>query len=361
MERYVNAVCQHICEYGALSTGYRVDSVYFGGGTPSLLGGKRLVRILAEIQKRFSMANNPEITVECNPDSMSRKLLRQLRRAGVNRLSVGVQSVLDDELVQLGRVHTWEQARDMLLLAKKLKFTNIGVDLIYGQPNQTVEMLMQSLEAVLELEPMHLSCYALQLEPETPMGQMQPILPDEDIQADMYDALCTRLRKAGFEHYEISNWSREGNRSKHNSKYWDLSDYLGLGPAAHSYMQERRFSFVQDLDAYCAEIEAKNGAIVEEAEDVPTMKRHGEYLMLRLRTSDGVDENQFQQLFDRSFVPYADKLQPYIEQGFAAYQAGRWYLTEIGMLVSNTIIAEVLSADVVTEDAASEEPAPEMI
>lgn len=359
MDRYVDAVCEHIRQYGALSTGYRVDTVYFGGGTPSLLGAKRLTKLIGDIRKYFPMVKKPEITIECNPDSMNKPLLRALRKAGANRLSIGVQSVLEDELKQLGRIHSWEQAKEMILLAKKLKFTNIGVDLIYGQPHQTIEKLMQSVRAVLELEPTHLSCYALQVEPHTPLGRQEPVLPDDDAQADMYDTLCQRLKEAGFEHYEVSNWARGGNRSRHNCKYWDLSEYLGLGPGAHSYMNGQRFAFVKDLDAYCDGMTENGGSLVEEEDDVPTMNRHGEYLMLRLRTSDGIDENVFHNLFDRPFAPYAKKLEKFIASGLVACETGRWHLTEKGLFVSNAIIAQVLSADTENAEETAEDTMPE--
>lgn len=345
MDGYVKAMCAHIRDYGALCGGYSVDTVYFGGGTPSFLGEKRLAKLLSEIGKRFSLSRNAEITVEANPDSMSPKLLKKLKKAGVNRLSVGVQSADDDELAMLGRVHTFAQAQDAVRRAQDAGFDNLSLDLMYGLPGQDAGRFLRSAEAVLALQPAHLSCYGLKLEPGTPMARDNPVLPDDDAQADLYLALCNRLGEAGFEHYEVSNWARPGRRSRHNSKYWDLSEYLGLGPGAHSYLGGRRFAFVRDLDAYCAGVTGAGGPIVFEEEDVPTMRRHGEYLMLRLRTRDGVQEETFQRLFSRDFAPYAAKLAPLAQHGLAVQELGRWHLTEQGFLVSNSIINEVLSAD----------------
>lgn len=345
VEQYIQAVCEHIRQYGRVSTGYYVDTIYFGGGTPSYLGAKNLIRMLTEIRKTFQVDKGAEITVECNPDSMDKRLLRALKRAGVNRLSVGVQSAHNDELRRLGRAHTWEQAYDALTLAKKIGFANISIDLMYGLPEQTLEDFMQSVRAVLDLQPAHLSCYGLKLEPNTPMGQQNPVLPDDDTQAEVYLLLCQRLREAGYAHYEISNWARGGYHSRHNSKYWDLSPYLGLGPGAHSYFGEQRFAFTRNLEAYCTGLQPDGSPILEQEEDIPTMQRHGEYIMLRLRTKEGLKEQVFEQLFKRDFAPYEAKLMPLAEAGLVQNEAGRWFLTERGFFVSNTIICEVLSAD----------------
>lgn len=345
MDAYVAALLAHLREYGAVCGGYTVDTVYFGGGTPSYLGEKRLTALLTEIGKRFTFAKNAEITVECNPDSMTKPLLKKLKKAGVNRLSVGLQSANDDELATLGRVHTFAEARAAVETAQALGFDNLSLDLMYGLPHQTTQGFLASVDAALALCPTHLSCYSLKLEPGTRMARENPPLPDDDAQAETYLALCDRLAGAGFAHYEISNWARAGQRSRHNSKYWDLSEYLGLGPGAHSYLGGRRFEFVRDLDAYCAGLTADGGSIVSDEEDVPTMQRHGEYLMLRLRTRDGVSESDFHRLFQRDFEPYAEKLRPLAAHGLAACDMDRWYLTDRGFLVSNAVIAEVLSAD----------------
>lgn len=348
MDAYVHAVCEHIREYGGLCGSHTVDTVYFGGGTPSFLGEKRLVKLLSEIGKRFTLAKHPEITVEANPDSMDARLLKKLRRAGVNRLSVGVQSADDDELAMLGRAHTFEQAREAVLRARDAGFENLSMDVMYGLPGQTAERFLHSVDSVLALQPEHLSCYGLKLEPDTPLARDNPSLPDDDAQADLYLALCGRLKEAGFEHYEVSNWALPGRRARHNSKYWDLSEYLGLGPGAHSYLGGRRFAFVRDLDAYCAGFTDGGGTIVRDEEDVPTMRRHGEYLMLRLRTRDGVREDEFHRLFGLEFEPYARKLEPLVPHGLVLHDLEGWRLTEQGFLVSSSIISEVLSADEVS-------------
>ena len=169
---------------------------------------------------------------------------------GVNRLSFGVQAAHDTELKRIGRIHDFAQAQAAVELARQCGFSNISLDLMYGLPNQTQAQFLDSVTQCLTLNPQHLSCYGLKLEPATPMGRENPVLPDDDTQADTYLAMCRLLRRNGFEHYEISNFAKPGFRSRHNFKYWDLSDYLGLGPGAHSFLNGRRFAFARDIRAY---------------------------------------------------------------------------------------------------------------
>lgn len=223
MDAYTDALIRSIREYGEKSAGRTTDTVYLGGGTPSYLGGARLERILHAVRESFALAEDTEITVECNPESTDAALLDALRRGGANRLSFGVQAAHDNELRRIGRIHDFARARSAVLLAHEHGFSNISLDLMYGLPGQTQDMFLDSLVQCLALQPTHLSCYGLKLEPMTEMGREAPVLPDDDAQADTYLALCRVLRQHGFEHYEISNFALPGFRSRHNSKYWDLS------------------------------------------------------------------------------------------------------------------------------------------
>ena len=339
MDDYVQAIAWHSARFAPQFAGRQADTVYFGGGTPSLLGGDRLERLLDILRDRFSIAPDAEITVECNPDSMTDALLTTLHRTGVNRLSIGVQSAHDDELRMLGRRHTFAQAQDAIRRAQNAGFDNISLDLMYGLPSQTQDYFMQSVEALLAMHPAHLSCYSLKLEPGTPMGRENPTLPDGDAQADLYLALCDRLRQAGFDHYEISNWAKPGRASRHNSRYWTLSDYLGLGPGAHSYVAGRRFAEPPSLAAFC------DHAQPVDEEDIPDFQPHSEYIMLRLRTAAGVDAQEFAQRFGRDFAPYAAHLAALRGPGLTEQTKTGWRLTEAGFLVSNLIITDVLSVD----------------
>lgn len=336
---YVSALLTHIREYGRLCSGYTVDTVYLGGGTPTCLGAKYLGRILQEVRGKFPLADDAEITVECNPESTDKKVLDMMKKQGVNRLSFGVQSAHDAELEDIGRIHTFEQAKAAVGLAREKGFDNISLDLMYGLPGQSGEDFLQSVEQCLALAPKHLSCYGLKLEPDTRMGREQPQLPDDDAQADTYLAMCDMLRENGFEHYEISNFAKPGFRSRHNLKYWDLSEYLGLGPSAHSFMNGRRFAFARDIKAYI------NGEdILQDEEEVPSFQRQGEYLMVRLRTSEGIDFLDLEKRYNIDSTPYEEAFRALMGQELVAHQGTRWYLTEKGFLVSNSIINAVVEA-----------------
>ncbi|MBS7223879.1 MAG: radical SAM family heme chaperone HemW [Clostridiaceae bacterium] len=339
MDDYVNAMCRHLDAWGERCREYRVDTVYFGGGTPSLLGGARLTRLLGAAARAFSVEENAEITVECNPDSMDAALLAALRGAGVNRLSVGVQSAHDGELRMLGRRHTFEEARRAVGEAYRYGFENLSLDLMYALPGQDEPRLLESVQALLALAPAHLSCYALKVEPGTPFARERIVQPDEDVQADMYLALCGMLSAAGYEHYEISNWAKPGFRAKHNAKYWDLSPYLGIGPSAHSLLDGRRFAYDRSLDAFLA------GQPPVQEDEVDGFSPALEFLMLALRTADGVVPEAFEARFGVSFMPFARRLRFFEPHGLTRFENGRWRLTEQGFLLSNSILTDVLSAE----------------
>ena len=339
MDRYVTAMCQEMERVCPQFSGRTVDTVYFGGGTPSLIGGARLSTLLQTVHTCFEVTKDAEITVECNPDSMDRELLESLQNAGVNRLSVGVQSAHDDELRMLGRRHTFAQAERAILRGKQMGFDNISLDLMYGLPEQTKERFLQSVHALLKLEPAHLSCYSLKLEPGTPMVEQDPVLPDGDAQAELYLKLCNALEKAGYQHYEISNWAKPGRESRHNSRYWKQSDYLGFGPGAHSCVGGKRFAYPDDLNAFC------NAPKTIEEEPVAGFPPHAEYIMLCLRTSAGISAKAFEARFGRSFAPYAAKLRALQGAGLTRQTEDGWQLTDAGFLVSNLIITDTLSVD----------------
>ncbi len=339
MKGYVSALLTHIRAYGALCSGYTVDTVYIGGGTPTCLGAKYLGRILQEVKNKFPLADDAEITVECNPESTDKKVLDVMKKHGVNRLSFGVQSAYDDELKRIGRIHTIEEAQAAVSLAREKGFRNISLDLMYGLPEQTEEQFLSSVEQCLALEPEHLSCYGLKLEPATPMGQENPVLPDDDIQADTYLAMCEFLRNHGYEHYEISNFAKPGLRSKHNMKYWDLSEYLGLGPGAHSFMNGRRFAFARDIKAYIG-----GEDILQDEDEIPTFQRQGEYIMVRLRTSEGVDFLELEKRYNIDSTPYEEAFRALMGNELVAHKGTRWHLTEKGFLVSNSIINMIVEA-----------------
>lgn len=339
MDAYTEALVREIRRYSESAASHTIDTVYIGGGTPSYLGGKRLRRILNAVHEHYTLAENAEITVECNPESTDRALLETLLSCGAGRLSFGVQAAHDDELRRIGRVHDFEKAKTAVLLARSLGFHNISLDLMYGLPGQTQEMFLDSLSQCLALEPAHLSCYGLKLEPATKMGRENPALPDDDAQADTYLAMCGVLRRHGFEHYEISNFALPGFRSRHNCKYWDLSEYIGLGPGAHSFFGGRRFEFPRDLAAF---IDGRDAPRIEE--EVPDFEGQNEYLMLRLRTSDGVDLRDLEKRYNIDSTPYEKVFRSLLKPGLTGQSGTRWHLTEAGFLVSNSIINMITDA-----------------
>ena len=345
MDDYLTALSAHISESAPLVRDHLVDTVYFGGGTPSYFGAKRLIDLLKLLRKKFHVRPDAEITLEANPDSVDVKSLTALRRAGFNRLSLGMQSADDEELAALHRPHTFQQVQDAVAAARKAKLKNLSLDLIFGLPGQTLEKWQRSLEAAIALEPEHLSCYGLTLEGNTPLARKVAEglrVPDDDAQADCYLWTVERLEQAGFHQYEISNFAKPGRQSRHNMKYWMGREYLGFGPGAHSNIGSRRYAFIRNLDGYIRGV-TEGTPLLSELEEIPDRERSEEYLMLRLRTSYGIEEWEYRREYFKNFDPLAAKLAEYEQQGLAKRVDRRWRLTPRGFLLSNQIIAELLS------------------
>lgn len=344
MDLYQRALLAHLRETAPLAQGILVDSIYFGGGTPSYYGAKRLKELLAALYKLFSVEKDAEVTVECNPDSVDLKSLRTLRKAGVNRLSLGMQSARGEELCSVHRIHTPQQTDQAVELARKAKFTNLSLDLIYGLPGQTMESWKATVEHALSLIPQHLSCYGLKVEEGTPLARRVAegeALPDDDQQADLYLWTVGRLERAGLPQYEISNFAKPGCESRHNLRYWLTRPYIGFGPGAHSDFGGRRYSFVRDLDAYIRGV-LEGGNIIDSSELIPQRERCGEYLMLRLRTTRGIDGREYRSTYFMDFAPLEARLREFAAQGWAEETDGRWHFTPKGFLVSNQLIGDLL-------------------
>ena len=342
MDAYMAALLRHLEEVAPRAAGMQVDTVYFGGGTPSYLGAARLCRILQTVLRRYDVARDAEITLEANPDSAGDwKELRKLRRAGFNRLSLGVQSTDDALLRRIGRVHTYEQVQQAVMAARKAKFTNLSLDLIYGLPGQTMEDWQRTLADAVALGPEHLSCYGLKLEEGTPLWQQRQTLtlPDDDAQADMYLYTVAALGEMGYEQYEISNFAKSGKESRHNLKYWRMEEYAGFGPGAHSDFGGVRYGYVRDIDSYIA-----GRLVLSESETDSTLARDYEYVMLSLRTAAGIDRQTFEKRYRQRFQPVETLFEQYEKAGLASRTEGGWRLTPRGFLVSNSIIAALQEA-----------------
>ena len=344
LDGYLDAICTHIKETGALAPGYQVDTVYFGGGTPSFFGADGMATILTAIRRSFDVSNDAEITFEANPDSVSDKLLRRLRGEGFNRVSLGIQCDDDEILKKIGRPHNYAQAVTAVQRIRKAGFKNLSLDLIYGLPGQTLYAWEQTLQHVLTLAPEHISCYGLKVEEGTPLYEYKDYckLPDDDPQAEMYLAAVEILKQRGYKQYEISNFCRKGQYSRHNMKYWSGGEYLGFGPAASSDFAGKRFTTVRDLRGYISGIKT-GGQVQEDVQDIPRRERAGEYLMLHLRTVSGICREEYEK---RYLLPF-DPIQRYLEQSRSRGQAvhtenDHWHLTAEGFLLSNSIITDLL-------------------
>jgi oxygen-independent coproporphyrinogen-3 oxidase len=349
MNSYVKALARHMGEAGTYlgkgsKGGLAADTVYIGGGTPAVLGHKRLTAVLAALKKNFHLTTNCEISVEANPGTVDAKALKKLRKAGFNRISFGVQAIQEEFLKTLGRAHTGEQAADCVALAADAGFTNISVDIMYGLPGQTTAHLVETLRSVCTWRITHVSLYGLKLEEGTPLHAAGVTLPPENIQADMYLEACDLLEKEGFKQYEISNFSRRGFICRHNYKYWTLEPYIGFGAAAHSDFGNKRYSYHKDVQGYIEGVE-NSDSLMEEAQQIPMAERAGEYIMLGLRTVNGISGNDYTRLFRASFDSLEDKLARCKKWGLAQNEGDRWFLTPKGFLVSNRIIGEMLDTD----------------
>jgi len=346
IDAYVQALETQIVEISPRADHHVVDSVYFGGGTPTLLGSKRLVRLLKTIQKKYHVAKDAEITLEANPESAGDfKELRTLRRAGFNRLSLGMQSADDNELRAIGRIHTAAQVKTAVEASRKAKFSNLSLDLIYGLPGQSMETWQKNLTAAVDLAPQHLSCYGLKVEDGTPLFQRRDSerFPDDEAQAEMYLWTVDYLHRHGFFQYEISNFARTGFESRHNLKYWTLGEYAGFGPGSHSDFGSVRYAYEKDLEGYIAGVKA-GGPLLSENECIPPLDRDTEWLMLGLRTVWGLDPKVFEKQFRRRFDCFVPFLEECRQAGYAVEEDNRWHLTPKGFLVSNQIIGGMLDA-----------------
>jgi oxygen-independent coproporphyrinogen-3 oxidase len=351
MDEYERALAAHLAETAPRAAQYEVDTVYFGGGTPSFFGAKRLARLMKGIRRQYHLTRDAEVTLEANPDSAGDfRALRELRRAGFNRISLGMQSASDEELREIGRVHTFAQVQAAAAAARKAGFDNLSLDLIYGLPHQTPERWQENLRAAVDLAPQHISCYGLTLEEGTPLYARRESagLPDDEAQAALYLQAVDVMRHFGYFQYEISNFARPGFESRHNLRYWTLQEYAGFGPGAHSDFGGVRYAYARDLEGYIRGVLDGTPLPMSESEDIPPLERTTEYLMLGLRTVRGICspaefERRSRRRFDCMTFPFSVQCrgQPAMP---SACPDGSWHLTPRGFLVSNRIIGGVLDA-----------------
>jgi oxygen-independent coproporphyrinogen-3 oxidase len=345
MPDYDTALRRHIREYAPQLDGYVIDSVYFGGGTPSYYGAARLISALETLKKHGHVRLDAEISFEANPDSVNKPDLVKLRRAGFNRISIGAQSMSDDRLHDIGRRHTTEQTLQAVSVARAAGFDNLSLDLMYGLPSQSRADWEDTVTRAAALKPEHLSCYGLKLEEGTPLYIFKdsPFLPDGDEQADMYLYMVETLSRFGYKQYEISNFARRGYESRHNLKYWLGDEYLGFGAAAHSFIGGTRYSVISDLTEYTRRM-GTGESVIATVEEISEYEALGEYLMLRLRTTRGISEEEYTGIYHSSMELVLNLLRDYEKQGWAQLREGRWRFTPTGFLLSNTLIGNLLEA-----------------
>ncbi len=349
IERYISAMIAHIESYRRAAYCYEPDTVFIGGGTPTCIPPEELFRLIRAIKKNFNLTKNVEFTVEANPATVTYGTLKKLRRMGVNRLSMGLQSAHENELQALSRRHSRKDFVESYRLARQAGFENINVDLMFGIPHQTFDSLMHTIRYVCGMKPEHISLYDLKIEPGTAFGrqyeEIAPLLPGEDAEADMYVGAIELLRQYGYFQYEISNFARPGNMCAHNLKYWNCDEYLGFGVSAHSYFNSSRFSFTPNLEKYIKGVTVMDSRvrITDTCERVEARERMGEYIMLRLRLTAGIEDREFTRRFGRSFgALYGEKCRRFIQYGFMTSQNGVYALTPSGMFISNYILSEIL-------------------
>jgi len=324
-----------------------VETIYIGGGTPSLLSPDDLNRILDSLFSVFIIAGNAEITLEANPDDLSVTYLKQLKQTPVNRLSIGVQSFNDEGLQIMGRRHNSRQAVDSVKLSRDTGFNNISIDLIYGLPGQTVPMWEKNLDMAFKMEIDHLSAYLLAYEPDTVIyklmkqGKIQKTGQEESY--EMFELLVNKAEDAGFIHYEISNFGKQGCFSKHNTNYWLQKKYLGLGPSAHSYNTDSRQWNITDNLKYIRSVE--KGIVDSEYEKLDEINIFNEYIMLSLRTMWGCDLNFMREKFgEQETMGCLSGISKYINSGKAYTDNNKIYLTTQGKFISNRIISDLFIA-----------------
>lgn len=342
---YVCALCAHIRKEASLYDDCLVDSVFIGGGTPSLLCEADIDKLFDVIKSSFSLAENAEISVEGNPESLSAERLAAFKKNGVNRLSMGLQSCVEPELVALGRIHTLADFESAYSDARKAGFDNINIDIMYALPEQSVESFKKTLDYVTGLDPEHISCYCLKIEDGTPFSKMSLSLPDEDAQYSMYMTACQALECAGYKQYEISNFSKNGRRCVHNLKYWQSDEYVGFGPSAHSFFDGVRYFYEDETDKYVDEASRYGSPqkIAEEDAKLTPEEKMDEYVMLRLRLSDGVDTTLFKELFGVEFESLYD-VQGFVDDGYMIKRNGCLSFSPKGFFVSNFILSQILKA-----------------
>ena len=336
--QYVDRVIKEMNNYPHVS----VDTVYIGGGTPSVLSDYDIKRLMNACYENFDILNNAQISIEANPKTVNDSKLSVMLESGINRISIGVQSFVDEELEFLGRIHNAKEASDTIESAKRAGFKNINIDLMSGLPNQTLDTFKTSLDIAAEHDVEHISCYSLILEEGTPLYDAYKnnafSILDDDTDREIYSFTKRYLQNYGFNRYEISNYAKEGYESKHNLKYWHCDEYIGLGVAAHSYVNNERYSNTTDLNKY---LSCEN--TVCEKNILTKTDAMEEFVIMGLRTSEGICEDEFYRRFKKNLNDvYGTVLDKFIKSEHMQRDQNRYFLTDKGIDVSNSVMCEFI-------------------
>ncbi|MDR2955964.1 MAG: radical SAM family heme chaperone HemW [Prevotella sp.] len=345
---YIETICEEANLRKDFSGQEPVETIYFGGGTPSQLSVNDLSSILDAIYTNFEVTDSPEITLEANPDDLNRTYIQSLTSLPINRLSIGIQSFNDEELQFLSRRHSAQKAKDAVLLCQNLGYNNISVDLMYGLPGQTLKIWEDNIDQALNLDIQHISAYHLIYEEDTELyrllqsGKINPV--NEDLSVEMFSLMIDKLAVSGFEQYEISNFAKDGLYSKHNSSYWLGKKYLGLGASAHSYDGENRMWNISSITKYTDGI--TEGEPVFDIEYLNQNTRYNDFILTGLRTKWGVNLNNLEKLFGTELKDYClDNMKKYIDQEQAMIIDNTLKLTRKGVFISDSIMSDLMWVD----------------
>ncbi|MBQ8496983.1 MAG: radical SAM family heme chaperone HemW [Clostridia bacterium] len=352
IDAYVKALIEQIKSYRSERKHYLVETIYIGGGTPSLLSGAQMCEIIRAVYKTFKVSDDAEITMEANPGTLDTEKLAGYHNAGINRLSIGLQSADNAELAMLSRIHTKEDFESSFYLARLEGFENINIDLMYALPGQTRETLFRTIEYVTSLEPEHISFYGLTVEPETPFGQNPELLqkiPDDETQNALYLDAIEKLEHCGFLQYEVSNFAKPGFECKHNLNFWHGKEYLGFGPAAHSIFKGVHFSYAKEFLNFIA-FPTDKDTLYQEFEKLDDDALEKQYVMLGFRLKGGIDVKEYNKRFGKDFdeiyferiKPFLDRNAPEADEPYIIKTKTGYRFSRKGFLLSNELLRKIL-------------------
>ena len=342
---YIEALNKEIINLREKHNNLEINTIFIGGGTPSVLESDELECLLKEVAK-LNMAKDIEYSMECNPGNLTEEKLEVMKKYGVNRISMGLQAKQDNLLKGLGRIHNYKTFKENFLLAKKVGFNNINVDLMFGLPNQRLNEWEETLREIISLEPAHISAYSLIIEEGTAFYNLYENdklkLPTEEEERKMYHLAKKILEENGFNQYEISNYAKEGKECRHNLAYWNMDNWIGVGSAAASYINGKRIKNISSVEEYINSIKDK-GEAVEEIINNSKNDNMEEFMFMGLRKINGIDENEFKKRFSMNINDvYGEILNKYIDEGLLIRDSGRIFLSEKGIEISNIIMADFL-------------------